>query len=101
MKPFYQVLTTYVNDSIALRMAKTPMSFGHSECNRVKVNTKNHGLSLVIFLICCYVPFLERFCLVYKVKFIGFDAKFLSAIIVGKSTRPDDKLHESRQDYSI
>ena len=24
---------------IALRMAKTPLSFGHSECNRVKVET--------------------------------------------------------------
>ena len=26
----------FVNRTIALRMAKTPSSFGHSECNRVK-----------------------------------------------------------------
>ena len=28
---------------VALRMAKTPLSFGHSECNRVKART----------IICC------------------------------------------------
>ena len=29
--------TTMVLNPIALRMAKTPWSFGHSECNRIKV----------------------------------------------------------------
>ena len=41
----------YVFNPIALRMAKTPQSFGHSECNRVKVygTTSRGGNSSISF----------------------------------------------------
>ena len=29
---------------VALRMAKTPWSFGHSECNRVKASSVTHNI---------------------------------------------------------
>ena len=42
--PLSESIFTHFNP-IALRMAKTPYSFGHSECNRIKISIKLSSVS--------------------------------------------------------